>query len=152
GLPVESRGTFTHSYRLYTVSGLCFSKLRQIWWTTEESPGSISMEVIQVSFLNGAGNAISSHSKTSFGPTSWGGSSMTLSGRTLHPPLGQSIGGGASCGLPSRAPVSAHLARVAISSCFSERSFVKCPSSANHGGIFFSITAFLIAFAHGRAS
>src|SRR5215510_12777975 len=152
GLPVESLGTFTHSYRLYTVSGLCFSKLKQMWCTTEGSPGSISIEVIQVSPLNGVGKAISSHSRTSLGATSCGGSSMTISGCTLQPPLGHAIGGGAALGSPSGAPVSAHLASVAISSCFSERSLAKWPASANQGGICFSITAVLIAFAQGRAS
>src|SRR4029077_3572049 len=120
----------------------------------EASPGKISREVSHVSLWNGAGNAINSHSSTPFAGTSWGGRSITISGWISQPPLGQSIGAGASLASPSKTPVSAHFASVSISLCLSDRSLRKCPyfGSANQGGIFLRITAALIALAHGRVS
>src|SRR5262249_55579847 len=125
-----------------------------MWWTTEASPGKTSIEVTHVSPLKGDGKAISSHSRTPLAGTSWGGRSMTISGWIIQPSLGHCTGAGASLELPSATPVSAHLASVSISLCLSERSLSKCPyfGSANQGGIFFSVTAVLIALAQGRAS
>ena len=54
-------------------------------------------------------------------------------------PLGQSIGGGMSAGLPSSAPLSTHRTMVSISASLSEMSLMNCwiPTvlSRNHGGI-----------------
>src|SRR5262252_8722726 len=60
---------------------------------------------------------------------------------------------GASFASPCGAPMSTHFRIVSMSACFRDLSFVKCPKSglANQGGIFLELTAFLIAFAHGRA-
>src|SRR5712692_8894562 len=112
------------------------------------------MDVIHASVLKGEGNAISSHSRTPFAGTSWGGRSMTICGWISQPSLGQSTGAGASLASPSATPVSAHFASVSISLCFSDRSLVKWPyfGSANQGGIFLRVTAALIALAHGRVS
>src|SRR5262245_356338 len=62
------------------------------------------------------------------------------------------MGFGASLGSPCGAPLSTHFTIVSISVCLSDLSLVKCPNSslANQGGIFFELTAFLIALAHGR--
>src|SRR5438552_9175466 len=107
-----------------------------------------------VTFVKGMGITHSTHPSIPFAGTSRWGSSTTTSGRIAHPSAGHSTGGGASLGLPSAAPPSTHLARISISFCFNERSFVKWPYfwSANQGGIFLIVTAALIAFAQGRAS
>src|SRR4029077_7224892 len=58
-----------------------------------------------------------------------------------------------SLGSPSGAPASTQSTSVLMSLRDNEASLTNFPNcgSANHGGIFFSSTAYLIAFAHGRA-
>src|ERR1019366_10175695 len=76
-----------------------------------------------------------------------------MSGLRFQPSL-NFTGAGASFGLPSGAPLSAHAERVAISFALRRRSLRKWPTleSANHGGIFCVTTAALMAFAQGRES
>ena len=80
--------------------------------------------------------------------------SRMASGFPICQPVKNSRGLGASLGSPSFAPPSTQETTVSISFGVMERSFEKWPyfASANHGGIFFAITASLMAFANGRAS
>src|SRR6516165_8730483 len=87
----------------------------------------------------------------------WAGTKVSgpftiISGWICHPSAGHLTAGGASLGLPSGAPPSAHFEIVSISLWFSARSLAKWPTfgSANHGGILRVTTASFMALAHGR--
>src|ERR1044071_8803388 len=114
----------------------------------------ISTDVTHVSSLNGAGNAMRSHSTMPRAGTGYAGRSKVTSGLICQPPAGHSIAGGAVAGSPSSAPLLTHPTMVSISVCVSERSLLKWPKrgSANHGGIALERTAAFMAFAHGRVS
>src|SRR6185436_14677737 len=125
---------------------------RQTWWVTAGSDGFTSIDVTHVSSLNGPGTTIHVHSTIPFAGTSYVGPSTRSSGLICQPPSGQTIGCGASFGLPAGAPASAQATSVSTSAGLRERSLRMCPApgSANHGGIFFESTAALIARAYGR--
>src|SRR3982751_3907766 len=77
-----------------------------------------------------------------------------MSGSPIFHPETNLTGAGASSGFPAAAPVSAHFARVSISTSDKDRSFANLPTcgSANQGGIRFKRTDSRIAFAQGRVS
>src|SRR5215469_13639981 len=111
----------------------------QMWWVTEGSLGRTCREVIQVSLVTPLGTVTYIHSMTLFlgcAGTLVSGPLTTMSGWISQPSFGQFTAGGASLGLPSGAPPSAHLAMVSISPGFSDRSLAKCWNcgSANQGG------------------
>src|SRR5678815_126892 len=119
--------------------------------------GLISSDVIHVSLVNPLGTRYVTHSTTSFGVcagTRNSGPLTMTSGLICQPSAGQSIGGGASFGSPSSAPLSAHFTIVSMSFCGSDRSLANGPvaASANHGGICRLSTLVFIDRAHGRAS
>src|SRR5262249_28318041 len=75
-----------------------------------------------------------------------------MSGCAMFQPSTNLTGIGASLALPSGAPASTQRAMVSTSALESERSLDHLPKwgSANHGGIFLSATASLMAEAQGR--
>src|SRR5438445_11477615 len=76
-----------------------------------------------------------------------------MSGLGMLQPSTKCFGAGISFAFPIGAPSSTHPTSVSISVRASEGLFANLPNcgSANHGGILRSITAPLIALAHGRA-
>src|SRR5262252_483312 len=126
-----------------------------MWCVTDSSLGLSSSDVTHVSFVKPLGTVTLTHSITFFGGcagTLKSGRRTIRSGWICQPSVGHTFGLGAAAASPSGAPVSTHLAMVSICAWVSERSFAKGPvwGSANHGGIVFATTRFLMLRAHGR--
>src|SRR5258706_13785072 len=92
--PFSSRGFSSQTGTLYSTSGLCGLKLKQMWWVTERSLGRTSIDVIQVSFVNPLGTVIHVHSTRPLAGTWKSGPFTITSGFVSHPYSRQGTGGG----------------------------------------------------------
>src|SRR5438045_2048997 len=125
-----------------------------MWWTTLWLVGAASTCSTQVSFVKPVGRITYWYCITPVAGTEKGlGNWNIMSGLGIVQPWTNGLGAGMSLGSPKGAPVSTQATSVLISLSDNEGAFENFPNwgSANHGGIFFSSTADLIAFAHGRA-